>query len=244
MKTALILLLVFSSFLLGARTIEFKSGQMAHYLLDYRVVGSPRLEDLDVKSHLELTIQVLEGQTYPFLVAIDLKRASCNEIATEDQGAHLEYLVTTPDQIDELTGAFLTPSTEFSLHAFLGQLFQLSGGNVMNKRIYRLFSYYLLHDFDYLIDADNYEVFERSALHVKKESNHHLLGEWKGHSYVRQGTEFEGRVDVDGTIEWNLNNPLVQQRKNTIQLIELNRNYSDGIQTTTSIRIKQVWKSS
>lgn len=240
-----VLFLLFPFIGLYAKVLEFKPGQKAHYFLDYSIEGSPLFAEPSLKSAIELNIRILEGDTYPFTVEIDLKKAACDGVAIGGSGTHLEYFIGGPDQVEELTGGELHPVIEFSLKAFLGQLFQLCGGNVMPDRSYRLFSYYLLHDLDDPVYVGgNHYIKEDSALHVDKVTNKEIEGQWLGFSYVRDQTYFEGRVDVDGTIRWNLKNPLVQQRRNTLQLIEINRDYSSGMQSTTSIRIKQRWKSS
>lgn len=240
----LFLFLFFPFMVLHSKVLEFKPEQKAHYFLEYSIEGCPLFEEASLKASLAFNICILEGHAYPFTVRINLQKAACDGIAVEGSGSHLEYLIMTPDQVEELTGGEMHPAIEFSLKVFLGQLFQLSGGTIMPERSYRLFSYYLLHDLDDPIYVGgNYQILENSALNVEKVTENEIKGKWVGYSYVKDGTFFEGRVDVDGTIQWNLKNPLVQQRRNTIQLIELNRDYSTGIQTTTSILIKQKWKS-
>lgn len=237
-------LLIFGVISLEAKVLEFKPGQKACYKVEYKIEGDPRFEEAVIDSAIKLDIRIVEGVAYPFQVQIDLKKTTCNGFDTGDGGNSLFFTVISPDQVEELSGLEIHPVTENSLKIFLGQLFQLSEGNLRENQCYRMFSYYLLHDWDLPINADEYVVFENSQIDIKSVTEKEMMGSWKGHSVAKDLPVFEGRVDVDGTIGWNLKNPLVQQRKNTLQLLEVHRNYNDGIQTVTSVRIHQKWVSS
>lgn len=239
-----ILICLLPCILLEAKTLNFHSGQKAHYNIEYNVEGDPRLESELVKSTLAFDLEILEGDSYPFRVALKISKAHCNGRNTKEKGMQLEYFITSPETVEQLDENVLETVTDDALRSFLGQLFQLEGGLIIPDRSYRLFSYFLLHDWEQPVSIETHSVQEGSVLLVRKITNGEIRGDWTGHSIARDHPYYEGRVDVEGTIVWNLNNPLIQQRKNTIHLIELHRDYDNGVQTTTSIRIKQKWKAS
>jgi|GEM_PF-4936108 len=239
-----ILLCLLPCILLEAKSLNFRSGQKAHYFVDYSVEGDPRFDSNLVKSSLLFDLKILEGESYPFRVELKIGKIQCNGTDTREKGLCLEYLVTSPEIVEQMDGNTLHPVTENALRVFLGQLFQLEGGQIIPARSYRLFSYFLLHDWEQCVSIETHRVQEDSALAVREVTNGQIRGDWVGHSLVRDYPYYEGKLDVEGTITWNLKNPLIQQRQNTFYLIEMNRDYENGVQTTTSIRIKQKWKAS
>ncbi len=183
------------------------------------------------------------------------KNASTTQEISKILNVSMLFRVDGPFQVEETTG-YLTKlfwewdsSTEldiFGTHEgtyvnLLTQLFHLSGEDLVLTHTYPVNCFTLLEwDDPSLEDGfDDAQIKHSSSYKINKMDTKAIHATWEG--YARQAvTGYNANLVLKGDVNWNIKNPMIQQRKITANL---EAEASEELSGPVKVKITQIWTS-
>lgn len=165
-----------------------------------------------------------------------------SEFKVKETSGFLEAVLPkeNDDEDDELIESVellaISPST-FEL--FFTQLFHLSGKELSTNSHPKVLLYPIANWNDDPIDTTDLKIEEDSKYHILSIDHQNINGEWIGKCRLSD-EELTGKLKVFGTVSWNAQNALLQQRESTINVKEEHKGI---IPIGAKVTIKQTWTS-